>query len=176
MLPQICDFGLARSAAKPPPDAGPNGGAGFMTEYVATRWYRAPEVMLSRSSSPLCAVEYSATADPLTAAFKEYTRAIDIWSVGCILAEMITGKPLFPGRDYHHQLSLILDILGTPTMDDFYEISSARSRDYLRALPFRKRRDFQDVCLKANPLAVDLMRQCLTCVLTRSRSAQKSSR
>jgi len=49
-----------------------------MTEYVATRWYRAPEVMLT---------------------FKEYTRAIDIWSVGCVLAEMLSGKPLFPGRD-----------------------------------------------------------------------------
>jgi|SRR5882762_504879 len=43
-----------------------------------TRWYRAPEVMLT---------------------FKEYTRAIDIWSVGCVLAEMLSGKPLFPGRD-----------------------------------------------------------------------------
>lgn len=77
---------------------------------------------------------------------------------------MITGKPLFPGRDYHHQLSLILDVLGTPTMDDFHEISSARSKDYLRALPFRKRRDLQEVCPNANPLAVDLMRRCLSCV------------
>lgn len=49
-----------------------------MTEYVATRWYRAPEIMLT---------------------FKEYTKAIDVWSVGCILAEMLSGKPLFPGRD-----------------------------------------------------------------------------
>lgn len=47
-LQEICDFGLARSAALPPPDAGPNGGNGFMTEYVATRWYRAPEVMLCK--------------------------------------------------------------------------------------------------------------------------------
>ena len=44
--------------------------------------------------------------------FKQYTKAIDVWSVGCILAEMLNGKPLFPGRDYHHQLSLILDVLG----------------------------------------------------------------
>ncbi|CDZ96313.1 mitogen-activated protein kinase [Phaffia rhodozyma] len=142
---KICDFGLARSAALPPPDAGPNGGAGFMTEYVATRWYRAPEVMLT---------------------FKEYTRAIDIWSVGCILAEMLTGRPLFPGRDYHHQLSLILDILGTPTMDDFYEITSTRSKDYLRALPFRRRRDFHEIVggngKPTNPMAVDLLRRCLT--------------
>lgn len=64
---------------------------------VATRWYRAPEIMLT---------------------FKQYTKAIDVWSVGCILAEMITGRPLFPGRDYHNQISLILDVLGTPTIDD----------------------------------------------------------
>lgn len=105
---------------------------------------------------------------PRLPAFKEYTRAIDIWSVGCILAEMITGKALFPGRDYHHQLSLILDVLGTPTMEDFGEISSVRSRDYLRALPFRKRKELGDVCQgRANPLAVDLMRRCLTCVYLR---------
>lgn len=45
---------------------------------VATRWYRAPEVMLS---------------------FRMYTKSIDVWSVGCILAEMLSGKPLFPGKD-----------------------------------------------------------------------------
>ncbi|THH01588.1 hypothetical protein EW145_g6885 [Phellinidium pouzarii] len=72
---KLCDFGLARSA-RPPPNVDDT--STFMTEYVATRWYRAPEVMLT---------------------FKEYTRAIDIWSVGCILAEMLSGKPLFPGRD-----------------------------------------------------------------------------
>ncbi|GAA5844363.1 hypothetical protein JCM3766R1_006367, partial [Sporobolomyces carnicolor] len=72
---KVCDFGLARSVTT----AEPNGGeTGFMTEYVATRWYRAPEIMLT---------------------FKQYTKAIDIWSVGCIAAEMLSGRPLFPGRD-----------------------------------------------------------------------------
>ncbi|KAJ4170871.1 mitogen activated protein kinase [Fusarium falciforme] len=66
---KVCDFGLARSAASQEDNSG------FMTEYVATRWYRAPEIMLT---------------------FKEYTKAIDVWSVGCILAEMLSGKPLFP--------------------------------------------------------------------------------
>lgn len=112
-----------------------------LAEYVATRWYRAPEVMLT---------------------FKEYTRAIDMWSVGCVLAEMLSGKPLFPGRDYHHQLSIILDVLGTPSLDDFYAISSHRSREYIRALPFRKKKPFATLFPTANPLAIDLLEQLLT--------------
>ena len=59
---KICDFGLARVAKANQTDNG------FMTEYVATRWYRAPEIMLS---------------------WKEYTKAIDVWSVGCIFAELL---------------------------------------------------------------------------------------
>ncbi|KAF8761848.1 Mitogen-activated protein kinase [Rhizoctonia solani] len=114
---------------------------GFMTEYVATRWYRAPEIMLT---------------------FKQYTKAIDVWSVGCILAEMLSGKPLFPGRDYHHQLTLILDVLGTPTLDEFYAITTRRSRDYIRALPFRKRRPFAQLFPNASALAVDFLTKTLT--------------
>ncbi|KAG0706884.1 kinase-like domain-containing protein [Suillus ampliporus] len=136
---KVCDFGLARSA-RPPPNVA-NDSSTFMTEYVATRWYRAPEVMLT---------------------FKEYTRAIDMWSVGCVLAEMLSGKPLFPGRDYHDQLSIILDILGTPSIDDFYAISSQRSREYIRALPFRKSRPFSQLFPAANPLAIDFLEKCLT--------------
>ena len=101
--------------------------------------------------------------------FKEYTRAIDMWSVGCVLAEMLSGKPMFPGRDCesclhsdgfsdqfpfqdHDQLSLILDVLGTPSIDDFYAISSPRSREYIRALPFRKGKDFKTMFQGANEL------------------------
>jgi len=94
--------------------------------------------------------------------FKEYTRAIDMWSVGCVLAEMLSGKPLFPGRDYHHQLSIILDILGTPSIDDFYAITSQRSREYIRALPFRKKKNLSQLFPGKNPLAIDLMEKCLT--------------
>jgi len=78
---QICDFGLAR-VADPEHDH-----TGFLTEYVATRWYRAPEIMLNS---------------------KGYTKSIDIWSVGCILAEMISNRPIFPGKHYLDQLNLIL--------------------------------------------------------------------
>ena len=52
--------------------------SGIQGSWFAFRWYRAPEVMLT---------------------FKEYTLGIDMWSVGCVLAEMLSGKPLFPGRD-----------------------------------------------------------------------------
>ncbi|KAJ2960525.1 hypothetical protein NQZ79_g4101 [Umbelopsis isabellina] len=132
---KICDLGLARSANSADENSG------FMTEYVATRWYRAPEIMLT---------------------FKEYTKAIDVWSVGCILAEMLSGKPLFPGRDYHHQLTLILDVLGTPTMDDFYAIKSRRARDYIRGLPFKKRIPFSRLVPNANAMALDLLEKLLT--------------
>ncbi|KAK0560224.1 mitogen activated protein kinase [Tilletia horrida] len=134
---KVCDFGLARSVLT----AEPNGSdLGFMTEYVATRWYRAPEIMLT---------------------FKQYTKAIDVWAVGCVLAEMLTGRPLFPGRDYHHQLGLILDLLGTPTADDFCNINSRRSREYIRTLPFRKRKEFSLVFPKASPAAIDFLKGVL---------------
>src|SRR6201992_4534984 len=133
---KVCDFGLARSAAST------DDNSGFMSEYVATRWYRPPEIMLT---------------------FKQYTKAIDVWSVGCILAEMLSGKPLFPGRDYHHQLTLILDVLGTPTLDEFYAITTRRSRDYIRALPFRKRRPFSQLFPNASPLACDFLTKTLVC-------------
>lgn len=134
---KVCDFGLARSTRSTNPSGKE---AGLMTEYVATRWYRAPEIMLS---------------------FKMYTKAIDIWAVGCILAELLNGRPLFPGRDYGHQLDLILDVIGTPTLEEFYGITSRRSRDYIRALPIRKRRPFTALFPKASPDAIDFLQKTL---------------
>src|SRR6266545_1690825 len=145
---KVCDFGLARSVRTAEPSGTETG---FMTEYVATRWYRAPEIMLTfKQYTKVSCIRFlglHVCNDP--------DQAIDVWSVGCILAEMLSGKPLFPGRDYHHQLTLILDVLGTPTLDEFYAITTRRSRDYIRALPFRKKRPFATLFPNANPLAVD---------------------
>lgn len=108
---RICDFGLARLAI-PPEEQKKNNLISVLTEYVATRWYRAPEIMLSHS---------------------QYTFAIDVWSVGCILAEMFTGVPLFPGRNHCQQLTLIFQLLGTPqTTEDWLAIELKRARDYVR--------------------------------------------
>jgi hypothetical protein len=73
------------------------------------------------------------------------------------LADQLRSRTCSRRLADHHQLSLTLEILGTPSLDDFYAISSTRSRDYIRALPFRKRRNFAQMFPNANPLAVDLM-------------------
>ena len=73
---KICDFGLARPLFK-------NMKANVLTEYVATRWYRAPEILLGST---------------------KYSKAVDMWSVGCILGELINGKSLFPGTSTLNQI------------------------------------------------------------------------
>lgn len=110
-LLKICDFGMAR-----PLSSGPQDHASFMTAYVATRWYRAPEVMLS---------------------FHTYTKAIDVWSVGCILAEMLGRRFLFPGQNYLNQIDLILQLLGSPSEEVLKNVGGEHAGRYLRSLPER---------------------------------------
>ncbi len=109
---KICDFGLARTSTE---------SNAFMTEYVVTRWYRAPELLLSCDS---------------------YDAGVDVWAVGCILAELLQRKPLFPGRDYIDQLKLIIKTLGTPTDDELQFISAPKARTYIKTLPLVPRPDF----------------------------------
>ncbi|XP_058778308.1 mitogen-activated protein kinase 4-like [Vicia villosa] len=101
---KIADFGLARTTSE----------TDFMTEYVVTRWYRAPELLLNCS---------------------EYTSAIDVWSVGCIFAEIMTRQPLFPGKDYVHQLRLITELIGSPDDSSLGFLRSENAKRYLRQLP-----------------------------------------
>jgi mitogen-activated protein kinase 1/3 len=74
---------------------------------------------------------------------------------------MLSGRPLFPGRDYSHQLELILDVIGTPTLEEFYGITSRRSRDYIRSLPIRKRRPFTALFPQASVEAIDFLNRTL---------------
>merc|ERR1719347_1993340 len=132
---KICDFGLAR-VADPDHDH-----TGFLTEYVATRWYRAPEIMVNS---------------------KGYSQSIDMWSVGCILAEMVSNRPIFPGKHYLDQLYHILGILGSPTQEDLASILNDKARCYLASLPFKPKIPFSKLYPNADPQAMDLLEKMLT--------------
>nr|CAB3473668.1 unnamed protein product [Digitaria exilis] len=132
---KICDFGLARVAFNDTPTTI------FWTDYVAPRWYRAPE---------LCGSFYS-----------KYTPAIDIWSIGCIFAEVLTGKPLFPGKNVVHQLDLMTDLLGTPSMDTISRVRNEKARRYLSSMRKKEPIPFSQKFPNADPLALDLLQRLL---------------
>jgi serine/threonine protein kinase len=93
--------------------------------------------------------------------WKQYTKAIDMWSVGCIFAELLGRKPLFPGRDYLHQLTLITDVIGTPTAEDIANIGSEQARKYIRQLPVKPKISFGKIYPNASPAALDLLEKML---------------
>ncbi|XP_043804812.1 serine/threonine-protein kinase MHK isoform X3 [Manihot esculenta] len=126
---KIADFGLAREVSSLPP----------YTEYVSTRWYRAPEVLLQSST---------------------YTPAIDMWAVGTILAELFTLSPIFPGESEIDQLYKICCVLGTPDWTTFpgaTNVSRLMNICYSEILPA----NLSDVIPNASLEAIDLiMRLC----------------
>ncbi|CAM8943684.1 unnamed protein product [Rhodiola kirilowii] len=132
---KICDFGLARVSFNDAPSAI------FWTDYVATRWYRAPE---------LCG-----------SFFSKYTPAIDIWSIGCIFAEMLSGKPLFPGKNVVHQLDLMTDFLGTPPPETVARIRNEKARRYLASMRKKPPVTFSKKFPNADPLALRLLERLL---------------
>merc|ERR1712087_283758 len=108
---KIIDFGLARGVLGE--DGSDNPDNQKATEYVCTRWYRSPEVMCSGG---------------------RYDEKMDIWGVGCILAEMILRRPLFPGSNYLDQLQQIFDIMGTPATTDLDWIKNDQARSWVAKL------------------------------------------
>ncbi|KMZ65556.1 hypothetical protein ZOSMA_31G01470 [Zostera marina] len=127
---KIGDFGLARTTSE----------TDFMTEYVVTRWYRAPELLLNCS---------------------EYTAAIDIWSVGCILGEIATRTALFPGKDYVHQLRLITELIGSPDESSLGFLRSNNARRYVRQLPQYPKQNLKAKFPNMSSGAIDLLEKML---------------
>jgi mitogen-activated protein kinase 1/3 len=115
---------------------------GGLTEYVVTRWYRAPEIML---------------------ACQEYSSAIDMWSVGCIFAELLSRSPLFPGEDYIAQLRLICEKLGRPSEKDLDFVTSERAKRFMVSLPQKPPVPFPDLfpVHKSERHALDLLKSML---------------
>jgi mitogen-activated protein kinase 7 len=84
-----------------------------------------------------------------------------VWSVGCILAELLGSKPFFKGRDYVDQLNQILHYLGTPSESTLARIGSPRAQEYVRNLPYMQKIPFQSLFRNANPDALDLLDRML---------------
>lgn len=114
---RITDFGLARFMDEPT-RSGQNE-VSPMTEYVVTRWYRCPELLLSPN--------------------RPYSEAIDLWSIGCILAELLRRKPLFPGKNHANQVQLIFEVLGYSGEEELgFPISGEASAFLDKRCRFRK--------------------------------------
>ncbi|XP_062835886.1 mitogen-activated protein kinase 15 isoform X3 [Anolis carolinensis] len=134
---KLCDFGLARSLrqAHQPPGSPP------LTEYVATRWYRAPEILLASHS---------------------YTKGVDMWSIGCILGEMLLGKPLFPGSSTINQIEQILRVVPAPGPEDVAAFHSDYRASLLSRLSDQQRVTFEELLPPSTPpQALDLLKRLL---------------
>ncbi len=128
---KLCDFGLARGITEEDPT--------MSTAYVQTRWYRAPELLLNHPT---------------------VTKSIDVWSAGCVMAELLLGHVFLPGKSPAHQLELILKMLGTPKDLDNSK-GSHQGVEYLKRLKRYEGEDW-DVRFKGvNPHAIDLMQKML---------------
>ena len=113
---RLADFGLARTYDEPAPQRGRGNGSGGRqyTALVVTRWYRAPELFM---------------------ALRQYTPAIDLWGVGCILAEIFLRRPVMKGSTDMEQLRLIFELVGSPTPDRMPGFERLPAANEIRAFP-----------------------------------------
>jgi len=130
-LLKVGDFGLARSIDRD----------NVLTDYVATRWYRAPEILLGS---------------------QQYTAGVDMWSVGCILGELIGGKPMFPGSSTMNQLDRILELTGQPSDEDLESIQSPFALTMLDTLPPVTKRSYKELYPAASDEALDMLQHLLS--------------
>lgn len=133
---KVCDFGLARSVQCLTLEHGDPS----LTDYVATRWYRAPEILLA---SP------------------KYTQGVDMWSMGCILGEMLLGKPLFPGSSTLNQIERIMSVIPSPSRQDIDSIKSSYSTSLLDKASMRSRKNLTDLFPDAPHDGLDMLQSLL---------------
>jgi len=133
---KVCDFGLARGITQ----QGDNGANPVLTDYVATRWYRAPELLLGSTA---------------------YTKGVDQWSVGCILGELLSGKPIFPGTSTMNQLERVIEVTGRPTPEDIEAVKSPYAATMLEQLTSTRPKRLSEMFPSATKEALELMKFCL---------------
>ena len=157
---RVCDFGLARGLEAE--GRGGKDGDGndqpeeeFMTEYVVTRWYRAPEILLGS---------------------RDYNRAVDIWSIGCVFAEMLARKALFPGDNSLDQVTRIMKVLGSFNEEDIIEFASDAACRWVLKQPDYPPTPFKSMFSQATPDALDLLQNLLELRPDRRCSAEAALR
>ena len=131
---KVCDFGLARSVMSL------TGKDIIMTDYVATRWYRAPEVLLGST---------------------KYNCQADMWSVGCIFGELLNGKAMFPGTSTLNQLNKILEVTGKPNKEDILSIQSELAQNMIENINNFKQKNLKVLFPKATAIELDLLGRLL---------------
>jgi len=136
-LVKVADFGLARSVEFKSSDTARHQ---VLTDYVATRWYRAPEILLGST---------------------DYTKGVDTWSIGCILGELLGGKPMFPGTSTMNQLDRIIEVVGRPTKEDIEAINSPFAATMLESLPETDPRPLASIFPNCDEDGLDLLAKLL---------------
>ena len=106
-----------------------------------SRWYRAPEAILSPD---------------------DYKKPVDIWSIGCILAELLGRQPLFPADNNLDELQKIISVLGSPSDNDLEFITDTKIKNFVNRLAKRTKQSFNLMFSNANPVALDLLGKMLT--------------
>lgn len=127
---KLADFGSTRQTFE----------SGPFTEYIATRWYRAPECILTSGY---------------------YGPAVDIWAVGCVLFEILTTRPLFPGKQQLDQIARIHNILGTPSRDILAQFRQNPNTNINYVFPHRVPQEFKNLLPHTSPQIVDLLSRLL---------------
>mmetsp|Transcript_30825 Transcript_30825/g.54086 ORF Transcript_30825/g.54086 Transcript_30825/m.54086 type:complete len:405 (-) Transcript_30825:361-1575(-) len=133
---KVIDFGLARSCANIDVDNSQT----VLTDYVATRWYRAPEILLGST---------------------RYTKSVDMWSIGCILGELVGGHPMFPGDSTINQLEKVITVTGFPSKEDMAAIRSRYTSSMLENIKVKEKKSLRSLYPSASADALDLLGKLL---------------
>lgn len=128
---KLCDFGLVRSLH---PDRQPCS----LTENIATRCYRAPEILLCSNS---------------------YGKEVDVWSLGCVLAELFLGRPLFQGSSAIAQLERIFEVTGKPAREELEFVRSEASRSIVESMAVGRKKTLAEIFHGADEQMVDLLQR-----------------
>lgn len=132
---KLCDFGLVRLLEEPDDHE-----IAIMTDYIATRWYRAPELLMGCHS---------------------YSKEIDIWSLGCMVGEIMRGKPMFQGTSTINQLEKILFWTGPPTNSDLKNMKVNINKSILEVLHVKRKSNRNEMLPSSDPNLMDFVSRML---------------